>query len=80
MSCSMLNCWILASMQLNKSAMGNQRYTCMYLHIHPVSVLWNPSYTAMPNASGPSIDSTMRKNVLSTSIISDTASNTSSRI
>ena len=43
MSCSMLNCRILASMQLNRSAMGNQRYTCIYRHIHPVSVLWNPS-------------------------------------
>ena len=45
----------------------------IYWHIQCTIVLWKPSYTEMANASGPKMESTMRKNVLSVSSISPTA-------
>ena len=36
----------------------------IYWHIQCTIVLWKPSYTEMANASGPRMESTIRKNVL----------------
>ena len=50
----------------------------MYLVNHCPSVDWNPSHTLKANATGPRMESTTRKKVLTVSISSDAAANISS--
>src|SRR5690606_33173742 len=57
-------------MELNISAMGSHRHTLIYRVSHCVSVDWKPSHTLIAKAIGPSMDSTIRKNVRMVSMTS----------
>ena len=50
----------------------------MYRVNHWASVDWNPSHTEKAKATGPRMESTTRKNVLTVSISSEAAANSSS--